>query len=323
MIPPAPHMKSSRCQSWWWLDYIWWGDNRQSQDSPQNCGRCGTSTSPNVDALQKSRQAQRCARWSSQEDVESRNQKIKVPNKFRHTKRKAPTNECKCLIFNWWSHLGLNQGLPDYEACWFFVTAIPLCSFDFPYCRIKLNKMRNKFVSVIRRDFQWRIAFQYRSVYETYRHSFTRHAGCCQIAGCLPGTFDFGNRDSCRSETLVDNEVITINFIPASEHQPCVKQRHRAAHENQIPPWHSDGRKPDNRKESDRLKPDPPINLRAIYRSHYRQSCFCVDILYGYKYNENIRRSIMQITISLLFVRLFITLSAKPCNRYDYRAIAE
>ena len=44
------------------------------------------------------------------------NQKIKVPNKFRPIKGKALTNECKCLIFNEWSHLGLNQGLPDYES---------------------------------------------------------------------------------------------------------------------------------------------------------------------------------------------------------------
>ena len=35
----------------------------------------------------------------------SRNQKIKVPNKFRPIKEKAPTNECKCLIFKRWSHL--------------------------------------------------------------------------------------------------------------------------------------------------------------------------------------------------------------------------
>ena len=36
----------------------------------------------------------------------SRNRKIKVPNKFRAAKRKAPTNECKCLIIRVWSHLG-------------------------------------------------------------------------------------------------------------------------------------------------------------------------------------------------------------------------
>lgn len=46
----------------------------------------------------------------------SRNRKIKVPNKFRTAKIKAPTNECECLIFKKWSHLGLNQGLPDYES---------------------------------------------------------------------------------------------------------------------------------------------------------------------------------------------------------------
>ena len=50
-----------------------------------------------------------------QEDSEKQEAKIKVPNKFRGAKRKAPTNECKCLIFKEWSHLGLNQGLPDYE----------------------------------------------------------------------------------------------------------------------------------------------------------------------------------------------------------------
>ena len=51
-----------------------------------------------------------------QEDGEKQESKIKVPNKFRPIKRKAPTNECRCLIFNLWSHLGLNQGLPDYES---------------------------------------------------------------------------------------------------------------------------------------------------------------------------------------------------------------
>lgn len=38
----------------------------------------------------------------------SRNRKIKVPNKFRPIKIKAPTDECKCLTVRLWSHLELN-----------------------------------------------------------------------------------------------------------------------------------------------------------------------------------------------------------------------
>lgn len=69
--------------------------------SPQFCGRCqnlnqsecgcvaGIPTSAK-DALDE----------VAKKMGKNRNRKIKVPNKFRATKVKAPTNECKCLTFN-------------------------------------------------------------------------------------------------------------------------------------------------------------------------------------------------------------------------------
>lgn len=30
--------------------------------------------------------------------------------------KKTATHGCNCLIIGLWSHLGLNQGLPDYES---------------------------------------------------------------------------------------------------------------------------------------------------------------------------------------------------------------